>query len=310
VAAVPARATGSAATTATDARADTMNHLRRHFTAFAASLVATLAVTSAHAQPQADFVLGVSDGSYSGLDNARVAAKYSGLADTLGRALRRKVVVVVARESATLDDGIRSGRFDLVLARASDTPARALRDHGYQFVASARPDAQCLLITAKDSPLKTIEQARGARWAFPEKDSYTARLCSAELRERGIDTAREKVQYLKEQDAVSFYLQNKFSDVGAIVSYSGAAASLEGAGHVVLHKGVAQPYFPLVAGRRVTSDLLRAVQAELNLLPQADAGRELLRTLGIQSFDTTSGDRLRALPDWLGGLLPASAPSR
>lgn len=259
-----------------------------------------LVFASAQAQVQTELTLGVSEGTSGGLDHARVIAKYGGLADVIGRATKRKVQVVFAREFASLDDGIRSGRFDLVLARPSDYPARAMRDHGYQFVASARPDGHCLIITRKDSPLQSLAQSKGTRWVLPEQVSYMSKFCTAELRDRGITVAREKVQYVREQGAVTFYLDNKFADIGAIASYSGPAKSLEKSGFRILHKSGAQPYFPLVAGKRVSPEQVRAVQVELMNLPQSDSGREVLKTVGIQGFDTDAGERLRALLNWLG----------
>jgi len=267
----------------------------------AVSTLLVVTSTQAQAPAHAEFILAVSEGTSGGLDHARVIAKYGSLADAIGRALKRKVQVVFAREFSSLEEGIRSGRFDLVLARPSDYPARAVRDHGYQFVASARPDGQCLIVTGKDSALQTLEQARGGRWVLPEKVAYMSKFCTAELRDRGIALAAEKnVQYVREQAAVTFYLEEKLADVGAIASYSGAAKTLEKSGLRVLHTSAPQPYFPLVAGQRVSPDQVRAVQAELTALPQSETGREVLKTVGIQAFDTGSGERLRGLLGWLG----------
>ncbi|MBX3619892.1 MAG: PhnD/SsuA/transferrin family substrate-binding protein [Rhizobacter sp.] len=251
----------------------------------------------AHAQPV--LTLGISEGTSGGLDHSQVIAKYGGLAEAIGAPIKRRVQVVFAREFRALEDGIRSGRYDFVLARPSDYPARAVRDHGYQFVASARPDGRCLIIVAQNSPLKDLASAKGMRWVIPEKVSYMAKFCTAELRDQGINIDKERVQYVREQGAVPFYLQNGFGEVGAIASYSGPAKSLEKSGHRVLHQSVAQPYMPLVAGKRVTAEQIRAIQAALSALPQSEAGREVLKTVGVQSFDTESGERLRALLGWL-----------
>lgn len=258
-----------------------------------------LALTVPAAMAQSELVLAISEGTSGGLDHARVIAKYGGLADAVGRALKRKVQVVFAREFATLEEGTRSGRFDLVMARPSDYPARAVRDSGYQFVASANPQGHCLIITRNESPLRSLDQAKGARWVLPEQVSYMSKFCTAELRDHGIVVGSEKVQYVREQGAVPFYLDNKFADVGAVASYSGPAKSLEKTGHRVLHKSVPQPYFPLVASKRLSAEQVRAIQAELAALPATESGREVLKTLGIQGFDTGAGDRLKALLSWL-----------
>jgi ABC-type phosphate/phosphonate transport system substrate-binding protein len=260
--------------------------------------IASLFIVAAQAAP-AELTLGVSEGSSGGLDHGRVIAKYGPLADTLGKVLGRKVQVVFAREFSALEDGLRSGRFDLALARPSDYPARAIRDHGYQFVASARPDGQCLIVVRAESTMKTLADAKGKRWVMPETVSYMSKFCRAELRDRGILLSEEKVNYVREQGAVGFYLEQSFGDVGGIASYSSVAKGLDKAKLRVLHRSVAQPYFPLIAHSRLNADQVRAVQAELSALTQSDAGRAVLRTVGIESFDTSTGPRLRALLGWL-----------
>ena len=137
-----------------------------------------------------DYTLAISEGTSGGIDHARVLTKYGGLAEVLGRALRGKVRIVFAREFALLEEGLSQQRFDLAMARPSDYPARAMRDHGYRFVASARPEGQCLIVVPAASPLQRIEDARGKRWVLPEQVSYMSKFCRAELRDRGIQIER------------------------------------------------------------------------------------------------------------------------
>lgn len=264
------------------------------------ALLLPLLMAGAARSAEPEYTLAVSEGTSGGLDHARATAKYAGLAEALGRALKGKVTVVFAREFALLEDGLKAKRFDLALARPSDYPARAMRDNGYRFVASAKPEGQCLIVTRNDSPLKTIADAKGARWVLPEQVSYMSRFCNAELRDRGIPLKGEKVQFVREQGAVQFYLEHKLADVGGVASYSGVARSLDKAGLRVLHRSVMQPYSPMVAGPRLTAEQLQAVQAELRAMDQADAGRGVLKTLGIQGFDTGTGPRVLSLLEWLG----------
>ncbi len=267
------------------------------------ALVASLVVVlcSGAAQGAAtDLTLAVSEGTSGGLDHGRVIAKYGPLAEVLGKALGRKVQVVFAREFSTLEEGMKSGRFDLAMARPSDYPARAIRDYGYQFVASAKPEGQCLIVVREGDPAKKPSDLKGKRWVLPESVSYMSKFCAAELRDQGIALAAEKVDYVREQGAVTFYLQNGFGDVGGIASYSGAAKGLEKVKLRVLHRSVTQPYFPLVANGRISAEQVRAMQGELTALSQSDAGRSLLKGIGVEGFDTSTGERLRALLGWLG----------
>jgi phosphonate transport system substrate-binding protein len=177
--------------------------------------------------PAQQLVLGISEGTSGGLDHAQVITKYQGLAEVIGKALKAKVSVVFAREFKQLEEGMQTGRFDLVMARPSDYPARGMRDYGYSYIASTKPDGQCFVIVPKGSALKTINDVKGQRIALPEQIAYMSRFCAAELRDKGILVGKENVQFVREQAAVGFYLDNKFADVGGVASYSGIAKKWE-----------------------------------------------------------------------------------
>ena len=66
-----------------------------------------------------DLILGISEGTSGGTDHARVMLKYGGLAKSLSSALKSEVKVVFVREFAQLEDGMKTGRLDLAMARPS-----------------------------------------------------------------------------------------------------------------------------------------------------------------------------------------------
>ena len=247
-----------------------------------------------------DLILAVSEGTSGGTDHARVIAKYKGLADVLGKGLGQKVNVVFIREFEALEAGMKARRFDLAMARPSDFPARGMRDYGYQYVASAQPDGQCLIVVPQDSPAKNVADLKGLRIVLPEAAAYMAKFCAAELRDRGLDLAKEKVQRVREQAAVPFYLGNRFADVGGVASYSGVAKALEKSNLRVLHRSVSQPYFPLIADQAFSAPQIAAMQRALTALPQTDEGKDVLKSVGVQGFTTDTEKPLRALLPWLG----------
>ena len=156
----------------------------KHRAGAAGVLLAALLQGGAWAAP--DFTLGVSEGTSGGLDHAQVIAKYQGLANAIGQSLGNKVNVVFVREFKALEDGMKNGRFDFMMARPSDYPARGLRDYGYRYVASAKPEGQCHVVVPKDSPLKALADLKGKRFVMPEQISYMSRFCQAELRDQGV----------------------------------------------------------------------------------------------------------------------------
>lgn len=275
--------------------------------ALAGALVCSLALAqpgqpvpaSAAASASAPLVLVVSEGTSGGLDHAQVIAKYQDLANVVGLAVRSKVSVVFAREFATLENGMKAGKFDFVMARPSDYPARGMRDNGYRYVANATPPGQCLIVVPKDSPLQKLSDAKGKRFVMPEQVSYMARFCRAELRDQGILLAGQEVKYVREQAAVSFYINNKLADVGGLASYSGAAKKLEQEGLRVLHASVQQPYFPLVAHSRFDGAQIKAIQQELLGLASKPEGVEILKRIGIKEFQANGEPAMRQLLDWL-----------
>lgn len=260
-----------------------------------------LAGFTVQAQAQNNYSLYVSEGTSGGLDAAQVIEKYTGLAEVMGKALGKKVTVVVAREFSQLEEGMKAGKMDFVIARPSDYPARGIRDYKYQLVSTSKPDGQCLLIVPKASPLKSIADVKGKRIALPEKISYMSKFCSAELTHNGFNLATEKIQYAKEQGAVLFYLDNLLADVGGIASYSGVAKNLEKTGHRVIHTSQPQPYQPLIAHPKITAAQIQALKKELGLLDDTEAGKPTLKQIGIKEFDTGNNEqRLRDLLKWLG----------
>lgn len=267
---------------------------------FLALLSALIMPAHAENSSRKTITLAVSEGTSGGIDAQAAQAKYRGLADLIGKALGAEVSIRLVREFALLEQGMKEKSFDLVMARPSDYPARGLRDYGYRFVATSKPEGHCILIVPKGSPLKTISDAHGKRFIFPEKVSYMTRFCRAELRDHGINLNNEDVYYVHEQGAIPFALENGMAQVGGIASYSGAYRKWTAAGHRVLHESVAQPYFPVIASPSLTTEQVAKVRDTLTGLENSDAGREILKRLAITGFVTTEEAHLKQLLKWLG----------
>lgn len=248
----------------------------------------------------ADLVLAISEGSSGGTDHARVITKYQGLAKVLGGAIGQKVNVVFVREFKFLEDGLRKNIYDLAMARPSDYPSRGMRDYGYRYVASAKPEGRCLIIVPKASDIQRLEQIKGKRIALPNPAAYMTKFCTAMLRNEGFAVDDKTVVRVREQGAVPFFLSNKFADVGGVASYSGVAKRLEKDGMRVLHASIPQPYFPMVASGKLKPEQVAAMQKALVEMESSAEGKKVLETIGIEGFDITTEQRLKDLLGWLG----------
>ena len=263
-----------------------------------AAFILTVAASGAQAR---ELIMGVSEGTSGGTNHAQVIQKYGGLAEAIGKAVKADVKVVFVREFAQLEDGMKTGRLDLVLARPSDYPARGLRDHGYQYIATVKPEGQCFIVVPKDSPIKTLADVKGKKIVMPEKAAYMTKFCHAELRNHGIDLDKEAVTYVREQEAVTFYITNGFNQVGGLASYSGAARKWIRDGGTVLHKSVPQPYSPLIGAKSLSAADISAVQRAVLAQRDSPEGQAVLKAIGMpEGFDTGTEVKVRALLKFLG----------
>jgi ABC-type phosphate/phosphonate transport system substrate-binding protein len=246
-------------------------------------------------------ILAVSEGTSGGIDAAEALLKYQPLAGVIGKALNTEVSVILARNFEQLEENMKNQTWDLVMARPSDYPARAVRDYKYTLVTTANPDGMCTFIVRKDSPLKRIEDAKGTRIVLPETTSYMAKFCRAELRDHGVVAATEpKLKYVREQDVVGYSIETDIGEIGGVASYSGVARNWEKKGGRILARSIKQPYFPLVAGPRITPEEVAHLREALLQLGQSDDGKKVLATIGIQGFVAGEDKRLLDLLKWLG----------
>ena len=246
--------------------------------------------------PEERLVLAVSEGTSGGATPGEIIEKYRPLAEVIGRAVHMNVIIEPARNFQRLDEGMRERRYDLAMARPSDYPARAVRDYGYRYVANAKPDGHCVFLVSKDSPARSLADLRGQRIVLPEKVSYMAQFCSAELRDAGFDLS-QRVQYVKEQEVVVYWTQTLNAELGGVASYSKALKQKEGLRE--LARSRPQPYMPLVAGPRLSQAQIEAIRAELVKLKDTPAGQQLVARLGITGFDDGGEKRLNELLAWL-----------
>lgn len=263
-------------------------------------LFAASTPVAAAAPAKRQLVLAISEGTSGGITAEAAQAKYQPLADVLGAAINAEFKVQFVREFAVLTKGMQENQFDLVLARPSDYPARGMRDSQYQFVASASPDGHCMLIVHKDSPIKSMADLKRKTFVMPEETAYMARFCRAELRDNGILLENERVHYVREQAVIPFAIESRISDVGGVASYSGAYAKWAKGENRVLHQSKPQPYLPMVASHKLSPEQVGKLREALAELGNSDAGKQVLKRVGVTAFLTTEEGRLRKLLEWLG----------
>lgn len=259
-----------------------------------------IAGSSGAALASEKIVLAVCEGTFSGASPSELVDKYRPVADVIGKALKSPVMISPVCDFKRLESGIKEDRFDFVMARPADYTARAIRDSGYRPVVQVVPDVSCVYVVPKDSPLKTLAEVKGKKVALPGKASYMGQLCIAELRDNGCDAAN-KAQFVKEQSVVMYQLKEGNVEVGGMSSHSKAVEpqALEKAGLRELGRSRPQPYFPVIASKRMTDAQIDVVRKELVGLSGNPAGQALLAKAGLGGYVPGSEQKMKELLAWL-----------
>jgi hypothetical protein len=154
------------------------------------------------------------------------------------------------------------------------------------------------VITGNASPLKTLADAKGKRWVLPEQESYMSKFCAAELRDQGINILTERHQFVREQGAVVFYLDNGLADVGAVACTRAPARPWPRAA-----TGYCIAVSPSPTSRSLpAAGLARTGPSHSSRTAGLATDRRrawILQTIGIDAFDTDSGEPLKRLLRWL-----------
>jgi ABC-type phosphate/phosphonate transport system substrate-binding protein len=134
---------------------------------------------------------------------------------------------------------------------------------------------------------------------MPDPDSITAVITRATMRDLGIDSAKAEIRTTRYQDAVPFFVENGFSDVG--VSASGAVVKQwQEKGGAVLYESKAVPIKHMIASTKMRDMDVKTVRAVMLGLDKSDAGQKILAKIGYKGYESGDPQQLAVLAKWLG----------
>src|SRR6266581_3547895 len=140
---------------------------------------------------------------------------------------------------------------------------------------------------------------KGMRFGMPDPDSITAVITRATMRDLGIDSSKADIRTTRYQDAVPFFVENGFSDVG--VSASGAVIKQwQEKGGTVLYESKAVPIKHMIASTKMSVTDLEKVRAVMLGLDKSEAGQKILAKIGYKGYESGDPQQLAVLTKWLG----------
>jgi ABC-type phosphate/phosphonate transport system substrate-binding protein len=267
----------------------------------ASLLVPFAAVLLNSAPAQAELILAVNEGVTYYVTPTEIREKYKDLSDLIGKALKTTVKVVPVDQYPALRKGLDEQQYDLAFVHPAHHSLLSLRDGKYQLVVLTKgyTEYKARFFVAKDAKMKQPADMKGKRFGMPDPDSITAVITRATMRDLGIDAAKADIRTTRYQDAVPFFVENGFSDVG--VSASGAVLKQwQEKGGAVLFESKAVPIKHMIASTKISNTDLEKVRALMLGLDKSEAGQKILAKIGYKGYESGDEQQLAVLTKWLG----------
>jgi ABC-type phosphate/phosphonate transport system substrate-binding protein len=253
------------------------------------SLVGWLAFTPmsrAHAAvpTPSSLLFAVNEGTSSSSDAIFRDDKYAGLSKYLRAATGKPVQTITSNVLSTLIRNLQEQRYDVLLVRPSHISARAMRDHGYRLLVTARGEARLHFIVRQDSELQTLKDVAGKYIALPDKNAYPTHLALAALRDAGIVPQPDRLHFMDRQEAVGYVVKEKLGDVGAVISYSKVAKEWPAQGGRFLYTKDNLPFWSVIVSNKIDAATEARLRNALLDLDKTLKGREILEKIGVAGF--------------------------
>jgi phosphonate transport system substrate-binding protein len=271
-----------------------MKKLATVLTSFAAALLWTTPA-------QAELILAINEGVTYYVTPTEIREKYKELSELLGKQLKTTVKVVPVDQYPVLRKGLDEQQYDLAFVHPAHHSLVSIRDGKYCLVVLTKgfTEYKARFFVNKDAPFKQPADIKGKRIGMPDPDSITAVITRATLRDLGIDTTKAEIRTTRYQDAVPFFVENNFSDVG--VSASGAVVKAwQEKGGTVLLESKPVPIKHMIASTKMSDPEVLKVRAVMLNLDKSEAGQKILAKIGYKGYEIGDEQQLAALTKWLG----------
>ena len=235
--------------------------------------------------------------------------KFAPLAEYLGKATGKHVRVVLVPAYNDMRAGLAKQEYDLAFIHPAHVAMAAIKAGQYRAIAwtSGYTEYTVSLLTKAGEPFKSLEDMRGHTLVTPDPDSITAAMVRAMFRTGNLQSTNLKeptpttvrVITTRYQDAVPFYIEYGFAQVGATAAKSVVKVWTDHGGKV-LAQSRPVPIKQLIMSTRIPADEQEQVRDALLGMSQTKGGREALEVVGYKGFVAPNRDVETAAISWLG----------
>ena len=275
----------------------------------AALALAAVAASAAAQAPQQELVFAVTEGVTYQATPKEIRDKFAPIAQVLATATGRRVRTVLVPAYDDARAGLKTQEFDVAFLHPAHIPMAEIKAGRYKAVAWTQgfTEYTASMLMTPDRPFKTMEDLKGRTVVTPDPDSITAWMVRAMFRAEKLQTTNEReptsstvrVITTRYQDAVPFYLENQFAQVGVTASNAVVKGWTEKGGKVLL-KSRPVPIKQFIVSTAMPSAEQQRIRDALIGLRDAKGGPVALETVGYKGFVSPNPEVESAVIAWLG----------
>lgn len=263
---------------------------------FIALAAATLATFSAHA-----LVLGITEGITYKATDAEIEAKFAPIAKAISIATKQPVKIQIISSYNDLREALKQGQLDVAFIHPAHVSFEAIKTGSYKSAAwtTGFTDYKVSFLCSEPTPISNWATVSGKALVTPAADSITAVMTRAMLRENGVKPEHVNLQNTRYQDAVPFYVDNKFASYGATASNAVVETWKDKGGKTCAQsRGI--PIKHWLVSSKIGAETTSSVRAALLSMEQNEIGKKALAAAGYKGFISSDVTAEKTLTAWLG----------
>ena len=281
---------------------------------FACLAFSAIAAASAFAQER-ELVFAVTEGVTYQATPKEIRDRFVPVAEAIAKGTGRKVRIVLVPAYDDLRAGLARQEYDIAFvhpAQVSLTEIKAGRYKAAAWTSGFTEYTVAFLMTA-DQPLKSLDDLKGRTVVTPDPDSITTAMVRAVLRGADLpvvtappsaattaqDPTKVRLISTRYQDAVPFYIENGFAQVGATAAKAVIKAWTDKGGKVLVQSR-AVPIKQFIVSTKLPAEEQGRVREVLVNMTNTKPGRDALEITGYKGFVAPDPQIELASIAWLG----------
>jgi ABC-type phosphate/phosphonate transport system substrate-binding protein len=281
---------------------------------FACLSLAAVVTSTAWAQEH-ELVFAVTEGVTYQATPKEIRDKFAPVAEIIAKATGRHVRTVLVPAYDDLRAGCAKQEFDLAFVHPAHVSLAEIKSGRYKPVVwtAGFTDYTVALLMDANQSLKSIDDLKGRTLVTPDPDSITAAMVRAMLRVAKLpvtnapptaattapDPGTVRVIATRYQDAVPFYIENGFAQVGATAAKA-VIKSWTDKGGKILVQSRSVPIKQFIASSKMSVEEQAKIRDALIGMTNTKPGRDALETVGYKGFVAPEPQVESTSIAWLG----------